>query len=83
MSVYLCFGLYAAVNKAECRYRPVKIIAFPVGLSQRQLFTECRFINLNDAYAVGFKVENFLTYGKSYLESTFFEGNILTGGTTS
>lgn len=68
MSVYLRFGLHTAVDKAECRYRPIKIIAFPVGLSQRQLFTESRFIYLNDAYAVGFKVEYLLTYSMSYLE---------------
>ena len=55
----LCFRLYTAVNKPECRYGKVKIFTVPVALSQRKFFAERCFINLNDPDAMNLGARRF------------------------
>ena len=72
----LCFRLYTAVNKPECRYGKVKIFTVPVALSQRKFFAERCFINLNDPDAMSFKIQYFGTDGKCNLKDGFLSCNI-------
>ena len=77
MRVNLRFRFYAAVHQTKCRDSPIKIIVFPVGFSQRKLFTQRRLVNLNNAYAVCFEVKDFFTNCESDLIRAFFKRNVL------
>ena len=61
MRVDLCFRLDTAMYEAECRDRPVEIFTVPVGLPKRELFAKCGFVDLDDADAVLFKIEDLVT----------------------
>ena len=58
MGVNLSFRLDLAMDQAEGWDGPVEIFGVPVGLSQGQLLTQSRFIDLDDLNSVGFQVED-------------------------
>ena len=56
MSVDLSLGLDLAVDESECRDRKIKILAVPVGLSQRELLAESGLVDLDDVDTVRLKI---------------------------
>ena len=78
MRVDLCFRLDTAVNETECGDRPVEVFGIPVGLSQRELFAKCGFVDLDDADTVLFEIEDLVTDRQRDLKSAFLNGNIFT-----
>ena len=69
MRMNLGFRLDAAMYQTEGRDGPVKIFALPIGTSQRKLFTQSGFIDLNDANTVFLKIQNFFSDCQSKLQS--------------
>ncbi|MNE66614.1 hypothetical protein D3C80_1621710 [compost metagenome] len=58
-------------------HRPIQV-GSPVGLTQRQTFTQCRFVNLDDANAGFFQIFHFITQRQGDLFGNHFTGHIFT-----
>ena len=76
MRMNLGFRLDAAMYQTEGRDCPVKIFALPIRTSQRKLFTQSGFIDLNDANTVFLKIQNFFSDCQSKLQSWFFDADV-------
>ena len=64
------------VDQTEGRNSPVQIVFIPVAATERQLFTQGSFIDLDNLNAGSFQVQNFILDGQGNLQGRVLDGNI-------
>ncbi|MPN18668.1 hypothetical protein SDC9_166031 [bioreactor metagenome] len=78
MRMHLRLRSHATVAKAECRNRPIKVLARPFFSADRQLLLQSRFIDLDDFDARFLQIENLFADRQTDLESHLPQRNVLT-----